>query len=175
MDTHGPGPVGRFTRDGGPRRRFTIVWRNDFALYNAQMKRRTFPLGPESLGRVRRVSVERAVVFVKTPNSLIHERSLLQLTVNGQRNEVVILSDPQLSSGAVSFDTCSCVLPATGDLGIGSYAFIYAAAHGPVVVLDRQDCGGISLSDVELKLDFPLYPSLPDSEILQVVTTLVLE
>lgn len=174
MSTQSSTIQARYPRDAGRRRRVTFAWRNDFSAYNVRMKQRTFPLGPESLGHVHRVSVERALVFVKTGNSLIHERALLQLTVNGQRNEVIIVSDPQVSGGTPGFDTCSCLLPATGDLGIGSYAFIYAAPQ-PVPVLDRSDCGGVSLSDVDLRLDFPLYPSLPDSEILQVVLTLVLE
>lgn len=173
--TSSSGVVSRYQRDTGRRRRFSIAWRNDFVSFNVGMKRRVFPLGPEALGHVHRVSVERALVFVRTANSLIHERALLQLTVNGQRNEVVILSDPQISGGTASFDTCSCVLPASGDLGVGSFAFIYQAPSGPVPVLDRSDCGGISLSDLDIKLDFPLYPSLADSEILQCIVTLVLE
>lgn len=164
----------RYTRDGGPKRRFTLAWRNDFSTYNVLMKRRTFPLGPESLGHVHRVSVERALVFIKTGNYLIHERALLQLTVNGQRNEVIMLSDPNVSGGTPSFDTCSCVLPATGDLGVGSFAFCYQAPK-PVPIIDRSDCGGLSLSDLDIRLDFPLFPTLPDTEILQVVLTLVLE
>jgi len=166
---------GRFSRDGGHKRRITLAWRNHFTSWDVPMKQRTFSLAAESLGHVHKVHVERALVFLKTGNSLIHERSLVQLTFNGQRNEVTILSDPQIAGGVPAFSTCSCVLPATGDLGIGSYSFIYAAPQGPVTVMDRSDCGGTTLTDVDMRVDFPLYPSLPDSEIAQVVITLVLE
>lgn len=155
---------GRWPRNGP--KRITLVWRND-GVANAQpMRQRTFQLATESLRGISRLFVVRALVFVATGNWAIHERALLALSVAGQQAEAVGISDPGVNSGRLMWSTCTCVLPATGDLGVGSFAFVYEARQGRVLVAEGDN---LSLDGITVGFDFPLYPSLSDSQILQCV------
>lgn len=165
---------GRWVR-AGPRR-ICLVWRNDFTGGNVQaMKNRTFNLGGESLSRVRRLYVVRALVFVSDSAYAVHERALLALTV-GDTQEVVGVSDPAVQGGAVQWSTCTAVLPATGDLGAGSFAFVYGAPGGRLLVAGGAgDTDTFDLSQVPVSWYFPLWPELPENKILQVVLELEAE
>lgn len=162
---------GRWPREGP--RRICLVWRNDFGANAQPMRSRYFQLAGESLRDVHRLYVLRALVFVTTGNWAIHERALLAVSVAGQQAEAIGISDPAVAGGQLQWNTCTCVLPATGDLGAGSFAFVYGAPGGRVLVAHSD--AGLDLSGVPVSFDFPLFPALSDSAILQCVLELEAE
>ena len=176
----GNGVVGRFRRDAGAGRRLTLLWRNQMPSGGQSMRSRSFALGADALGSVKRIFVERATVFLAAADTLIHERSLLGLTVIGARNELVLVSDPAISSGAIQATTVSCTLAASGYMGPGNFCYTYKATDsGGCLIFDRSGLGcaegGVSIADLGVELSWPLYPALDDTAILQVCLTLRLE
>lgn len=163
----------RTIRDGP--RRLALLWRNDFATPTAAVRQHQFSLRSEGLDCVRRIRVVRAVLFFSEANSQIHERSLLALTINGFRNTVAVVSDPAVQGGLEQKATVSCILPATGDLGIGSYSFTYADAANPAGTVILEHERGVGLSDVQLTLETPLYPALDWTKVLQCYVELLVE
>lgn len=161
---------GRWPRNGP--RRVTLVWRNDGVSNTTAMRQRSFQLAGESLRGISRLYVVRALVFVAQGNWAVHERALLAVSVAGQQAEAVGVSDPGVQAGQLQWSTCTAVLPATGDLGIGGFAFVYESRSGRVLVAEGQN---LALDGVSVGFDFPLYPSLSDTQILQCVLELEAE
>lgn len=163
----------RAVRDGP--RRLALLWRNSFASPTAAVRRHQFSLRAEGLDCVHRIRVVRAVLFFADANSLVHERSLLALTVNGFRNTVALVSDPAVQGGQEQKATVSCILPATGDLGIGSYSFTYADTANPAGTVVLESERGVGLADVQLTLETPLFPALDWAKVLQCYVELLVE
>lgn len=164
---------GRWVRDGP--RRITLVWTNDFAGNTQPMLSRTFNLAAEALRGVRRLSVVRALVFIQPPNTSIHERALLAVTVGNGGAEALGVSDPGVAGGLVQWATVSCVLPATGDLGVGSFAFVYQAPDGPQRVAEAAPGSTLDVAALPVRLQFPLLPALADTDVLQCCVELLAE
>lgn len=161
-----------FNHRDGPRR-LTFVWRNSFVSpVAAGMLHRGFPLAREGLSGVRSLWVVKATVYVSDANWAVAERQLLALTVNRTQQEVVYVADPAVAGGDTQRTTCTCVLAATTDGGLGSYAFTYAPPTGRHLVVDRGADGGMDVTLAEFDLLFPLWPELPANKVLQVVVEL---
>lgn len=163
-------------RDGP--RRLCFVWRNSFSLpASSGMYHRAFSLAREGLSSVRRLFVVKATVYLSDANYAIAERQLLALTVNRSLQEVVYVSDPGISNGDTQKSSCTCVLPATTDGGLGSYSMTYSPPNGRHLVVDHtHHCdAGVDVTSAEFDLQFPLWPELPENKVLQVVVELEAE
>lgn len=161
---------GRWAQTGP--RRITLVWRNDGGPNAQAMLSRSFQLAREALRGVQRLYVTRALVFVSQANTAIHERALLALSVGGNQGEALGISDPGTQGGALQWTSVTTTLAATGDLGVGSFAFVYQPACGRVLVAEGPS---LDVSGLSIQFGFPLLPGLADSSVLQCMLSLEAE
>ena len=155
------------TRDGP--RRLAFVWRNNFTTPTTGMFRHSFSLAREGLSGVGRLYVLRATVLVQDPNFAVAERQLLGLTVNRSQQEVVWTSDPAISGGEAVRSTLTCLLHATHDGGLGSYAITYAPSNGRHLVVDNGEQRTADITTADFEIGFPLWPELPELKVMEVL------